>query len=524
MTKIKFCFIFLFLFCVALTNAQQTRIDSLKQQLVAANADSVKIGLAYQISVAYSNTNLDSMVFYSKQTIHLLHHLMATEKADTLKLQILWGISDMNQYVSNDSMVFYAQQAVLLSMKNRNNLPVGTEAQALSRLASSLWWAGNYPDAKETYFKALHIAEPLADTLLIGSIYNGIGMVNRNAGNYREAINYYTKAENLTKNIPDNEVLNALLVDKGKSYEQLGILDSAYTYVQECLAMYFRRFKGKNVFGGGVHSAMGIIYSKMGKEQLAVEFFRQSFQLNKEVNEIRLLARGYCEFAEHFDRFNHRDSAIYYATKGFLIDQQFNLLVQQLQASTLLTKLYKQENKIDSAFKYQQIMIETRDSVFSREKINRLQTLEFNEQLRQQELASEKAKSKEERKQNIQYALIALGIIFFIILFLLLSRSFITNTKLIEFFSVMALLIVFEFLNLLLHPYLERVTHHTPLVMLLALVCIAALLIPLHHRIEKWSKEKLVEKNKAIRLANAKMTIEKLEIKPIQTQEENSNV
>ncbi|MBK7357654.1 MAG: tetratricopeptide repeat protein [Saprospiraceae bacterium] len=408
-------------------------------------------------------------------------------------------------------------------MKNRNSLSVGSGAQSLYILASSLWWAGNYPDAKETYFKALQLAEPLADTMFLGYIYNGIASVERNAGNYREAIKYYTKAENLTKHIPDNDVLLGALVDKGKSYEQLDILDSAYTYVQECLAMYFRKFQGKNVFGGGLQSAMGIIYSKMGKEQLAVEFFRQSIQLSSELNEYRLLARGYCEYAEHFDRFHQKDSAIYYATKGFLIDQQFNLLVQQLQASTLLTKLYKQENKIDSAFKYQQIMIDTRERVFSNENITRLQTLEFNEQLRQQELESEKAKSEEVRKQNIQYALIAIGLVTIIILFLLLSRSFITNTKLISFFGVIALLLVFEFFNLLLHPFLENITHHSPILMLLALVCIAALLVPLHHKLEKWITEKLVQKNKATRMANAKKTIEILEEKIIEKNESSTN-
>jgi hypothetical protein len=179
MTKIKFCFTFLFLFCIALTNAQQTFLDSLKHQLASAKADTVKIGLTVQISNAYSNTNLDSMVFYSEKTIHLLHHAMATEKADSVKLQILWEISNLYGYVSNDSKVYYAQQAVLLSIKNRNIFPVGTEAEALSILASSLWWAGNYPDAKETYFKALKIAEPLADTIQIGHIYNGIAMVEQ---------------------------------------------------------------------------------------------------------------------------------------------------------------------------------------------------------------------------------------------------------------------------------------------------------------------------------------------------------
>jgi hypothetical protein len=41
---------------------------------------------------------------------------------------------------------------------------------------------------------------------------------------------------------------------------------------------------------------------------------------------------------------------------------------------------------------------------------------------------------------------------------------------------------------------------------------IAALLVPLHYRLEKWATHKLVvEKNKAIRLANAKKTIEESE-------------
>jgi antibiotic biosynthesis monooxygenase (ABM) superfamily enzyme len=75
-----------------------------------------------------------------------------------------------------------------------------------------------------------------------------------------------------------------------------------------------------------------------------------------------------------------------------------------------------------------------------------------------------------------------------------LSHNFIINERLIHFLIVIALLIVFEFLNLLLHPFLEGITHHNPILMLLALVCMAALLVPLHHRLEKWAAHKLVEK------------------------------
>jgi hypothetical protein len=61
-----------------------------------------------------------------------------------------------------------------------------------------------------------------------------------------------------------------------------------------------------------------------------------------------------------------------------------------------------------------------------------------------------------------------------------------------------------------LHPFLEKITHHSPILMLLALVCIAGLLIPLHHKLQKWATEKLIEKNVRIRLASAKKTIRKL--------------
>ncbi|HQW93021.1 MAG TPA: hypothetical protein PKY28_07965, partial [Ferruginibacter sp.] len=170
-----------------------------------------------------------------------------------------------------------------------------------------------------------------------------------------------------------------------------------------------------------------------------------------------------------------------------------------------------EKTNCDSTLKYAKVLKTANDSLNSSKANQQILLMTFEEDLRQQELAAEKIKENKERQQNIQYALIAFGIITFIIIFLLLSRSFITNTKMIGFLGVIALLIVFEFLNLLLHPFLERITNHSPVLMLLALVCIAALLVPLHHRLEKWATAKLVEKNKQIRLAGAKKTIEQLE-------------
>ena len=106
--------------------------------------------------------------------------------------------------------------------------------------------------------------------------------------------------------------------------------------------------------------------------------------------------------------------------------------------------------------------------------------------------------AKEERKNNLQYAAITIGLITFIILFFLLSRSIIVKTKFIEFFGVLGLLAVFEFINLFIHPYLAHATNDSPVLMLVVLIAIAALLIPLHHKLQHWITGIMVEKNKKI--------------------------
>lgn len=402
---------------------------------------------------------------------------------DSLKIGVLSELVIWYRDVNDDSMVFYSQQMVLLT-KEGKTVAAWQHGDALMSLGVALWYAANYPDAKDALLKGLGKAETSHDTSQMMITYFYLAKVSSNAGDFRQAINYLNKSESLAKYFQDETYLIRIPTDRGKVYEQLGVLDSAFVDEQQALALIYKKYHGeKNGLDGHPQQNMARIYSKMGNKKLAEEFFRQSFAMNFEINRKLLLANGYCSFAEHFDRFNQRDSAIYYATKASGISSKYHLNVQQLEADILLTKLYRAAHNIDSAFKYQTLMIETRDKIFSTEKITRLHTLEFNEQLRQQEIATEKQSMDDKRKQDIQYALIALGLVSFIILFLLLSRS---------------------------SPFLERITHHTPVFMLLALVCIAAILVPLHHKLQKWATNKLVEKNKTIRLAHAKKTIEKL--------------
>ncbi|HMF71625.1 MAG TPA: hypothetical protein VK616_09135, partial [Flavitalea sp.] len=218
----------------------------------------------------------------------------------------------------------------------------------------------------------------------------------------------------------------------------------------------------------------------------------------------------YTGLAEHYQRARQLDSSELYARKAIAVVNNTLFFYLSSKPAQLLSDIYEARN-CDSTLKYAKIFKTANDSLNNNRANQQILLMTFDEEIRQQEIAVEKTNVANERKKNIQYALIALGIIGLLFLYLILSRSFITNTRLIEFFGVIALLIIFEFLNLLLHPFLERITGHSPVLMLLALVCIAGLLVPLHHKMEKWTTRKMIEKNKKVRLAAAKKTILQLE-------------
>lgn len=381
-------------------------------------------------------------------------------------------------------------------------------------------WIGNYyfmgdvdyAKALEYFLKGVPLAEKVHDKRRLSSIYFDISNLYWGMQNPAEVLNYAKKGQSA---LPDksNPMYNFMLTQyfnaMGSYYELIEQPDSQLHYL---LALNEITFTTKNrFFEVQAQDGLGNFYSQLGDTALAETYLKKAIQV-ADLNR-NFYYQSVCkyDFAVFLLKQNRLDEAKRLAMQSFIISEQNNYKDNSQFASGLLKNIYVKLNNTDSAFYYSQIESAMKDSIFNQQKMNRIQAMAFTEQIRISDEESKKAEDAEQQRQNIQYVLIALGIVILIILYLLLSRSFITNEKIIEFFGVVALLIVFEFFNLLLHPLLDRITNHTPFLMLLGLVCVAALLVPVHHKLEKWATRKLIEKNKQIRLATAKKVIERLE-------------
>ncbi len=180
-------------------------------------------------------------------------------------------------------------------------------------------------------------------------------------------------------------------------------------------------------------------------------------------------------------------------------------------ASDLLRRAFKANGQVDSAYRYFELRVMYADSLINATNLNKLQNMAFAQELKEGEEAKARAEEVAMRSRNIQFGIIALIVITLGIFLLVFSRTAVVGAKAIKNLSLIALLLFFEFINLLVHPFLGELTHHSPILMLLAMAAIAGLLIPLHHRMEKLITNMLVSKNNRVRLEAARRTIEELE-------------
>ena len=438
--------------------------------------------------------------------IDSLTQALQREKTDTGRALLLGELSNVISESRPDTAMFLAMEALTLSRS------IGFEkgeAMSLNRVGGVYGILGNYAKAMEFQIQSLKLNEKLNNLVGIRKNYGNIGGQYYNQGQYRQALYYQNEAKKIAEELDDKKALSIVLVNIGQVYLKLNLLDSAINFVQQSynLAKSINYYR---MVGSSLHW-MGLIHTEEGQFSVALEFFRLSIPyLQKSNNEIKLCG-SFLGMARIFEKTGQSDSSVFYGKRSLGLAKEKGFTLELRDAARFLSAFYRSKQMLDTAFAYVDITKAANDSLFSEKKNYKFQTLAFDEKLRQQEIEAASLKAKEERNHNLQYAAIAVALITFIILFLVLSRSIIVKQKFIEFFAILGLLAVFEFINLFIHPYLSNITNHSPILMLIILIAIGALLIPLHHKLEKWITKIMIEKNKKIRLEAARKTIANLE-------------
>ena len=402
-----------------------------------------------------------------------------------------------------DTLGYYSRKVIEIGVKQKNK---NVEAIGTILLGYFLWTHDEKVQATELILKSLQLAESGNNKRVLARVYHFTTFIYDD----HRGIEYALRSRELSKQNAEPDWECYALMDLVNNYYRWARYDSALIYAQQAYELNLRIPSGTKS-RESLHSAipyhLGNIHLKLNNTSLALVFYRQSLDAALKFGG---LSRPYMGMTRFYQETNNTDSALYYAKKLYGL-YELNSKGWNTQPAQFLYEIYKEKGNTDSALKYHEISVAGKEARLSTSDALKMENLRFAEELRQKELLQTKLKESKERKHNLQYAAIAIGLITFIILFLALSRSIIVKQKFIEFFAILGLLALFEFINLFIHPYLANITNDSPVLMLVILIAIGALLIPLHHKLEKWITKIMIEKNKKIRLEAAKKTIANLE-------------
>lgn len=433
-----------------------------------------------------------------------LKSILENEKVDTSRILLMAKLSNIYKDEKPVIGLSYAHQGILLARKIKF---LKGEATCMNALGNNYRRIGEFTKGLQLHLDALKIFEKLEDPLGLIISLHGISVNYEDREEYHQALDYAYRVLPIANHLKNNDELMRIQSNMGKIYEKLGDLDSALHYEQNAYEIAISK-KDSSILGN-ILSRLGNIYFKLNNPDMALVYYKMGIPIAISINDQNSLAELYYDVANLFQHQSKIDSALHYAKMDLQVATEMPIPNQIVKASSLLTALYKSIN-VDSAYKYLSLATITKDSLFNHGKLKQMQFLSFEEDKRQAEIAQKAVEEKEEQFHMLQYVAIGILILLSVILFLLLTNSIIANENWVKFLGIIILLIVFEFINLLLHPFLLKITHHSPILMLLGMVALASILVPFHHKLEHWIKVKMVEKNKKIRLEAAKKTIANL--------------
>lgn len=442
-----------------------------------------------------------------KQKADSLARLLTEVKNDSGRVMLMWKLADATSMYQPDTALKTAQQALFLARRIKYK---EGESRSLGIIAEIFRKIGDYPRALEFNIQKLELEEKRTNPYNLASVLMNIGIVYIFQEEYHKGLQYYFRADSIITSYNIEPFKYNIALNIGDAYNRLNITDSAYSYFNKSLDIANKLKDGDYI--GTSMTGLAHTYVKQDNYPFALLHYQTAIPYLKAAHDDDIFCEAALGLAALYQKLNKADSAIHYASLSMNTAKRAGFLSHELAAAEMLTDHFKSEKNIDSAFLYMGYVKNLNDTINSRSKIKEVQIISSNEQLRQAEIEENRRIALKERSQQLQLLFIGMFIVFLFLVTVLLSRVRI-KAKVIKVLGIVSLLMFFEYLTLLLHPYVKEITHHTPVFEIMIFVAIAAILIPAHHRIEHWLIEKLTYGRPEAKGTKFKLKILKINVK-----------
>ncbi len=296
-------------------------------------------------------------------------------------------------YSNGDSALYYAKKVEAYAMKN--------ELRAM-QILNHLYIGQHYVVIKSNYALGLYyinlsIEESLKYNLTSENFEGTVRMVQ--IGCYA-GLGSYTRVKNILNNDGKEAIRKAHIKENvwtpdgmiGQIYVQLKEFDSAIKYAS--IAIRINDTMPVHLKWGFPYIVLSEAYLQKAAYDKALSVLYNGKDIIKTNNFDKDIAEYYTNVARANFGLRNYDSAIYYANVAYSISDKIKLTRTILDASSLLSKIYKQINQIDSSYKYLSISTAIKDELTDKSRMNEIENITLNETIRENQIAEEAAARK----------------------------------------------------------------------------------------------------------------------------------
>ena len=312
------------------------------------------------------------------------------------KAKYLSRLGDIYRFSNADSAIFYfsLSEKVALKLNYEEFLPTihNDLSFVYSRLKSNYSRSLYYAILSKKDHEAIGIFDP-SDDFIIMQEYAYMGSKTK-----VEKLLEIIKPAVISGNFKNNTLSQGTLLGLiGEAYLKINELDSALKY-----SSWGLRIPEKNKWP--------YIYYVLAKTHLdkkdyekSLDYIHTGLPIIKASKREKNIAQVYACAANDYFGLNNIDSSIYYSRLAYNLGLKNSITEVILNSSQLLFRIYKQQSKFDSAFKYLQITSALKDTLAQQNKINDIDNISLNESIREQEKAEQES---QKNKFIIGFALI----------------------------------------------------------------------------------------------------------------------
>jgi two-component system NtrC family sensor kinase len=354
-----------FIFCLYLlfnnSLLAQQNIAGLKEAYLMAKDDSTRQNALLNIIAYYNEINRDSTLYYNEQ------RLVIAKKSGYKLLE-----------------------AAVLNVKGYQKMQKGEYAEALKCLQESLKITQDSNNLEVNHWLIVYPTHiPGKGRFhIMSSCMHLFGLLMRETENLPKEIEYLKKALLLAKQI--NSIDRQMISNSnlGSAFLRKGLLDSASYHAQQADSFALLP-EFKRIYGGRNKTLIGDIYFKQGDYRQAKLLYLNGLDLSIKTNNQFNAAITKHKLSQLYLKIKQNDSALIYAKDNLSLMNflQQNFANFQLNLGTLYEDIflaYKQNNQLDSAYKYLLIAAQIKDSLYKVRiaNLSAFQNVSFEETLR----------------------------------------------------------------------------------------------------------------------------------------------